>query len=95
MPVEQVPLTKQDKRLPRTDKANTPEFELFAKDVYEHGSNDESFPGSEHIAGGQEQALDLETVKRFGRKLMGILKSTHSHQTIRIKWVRNLALDSN
>lgn len=87
MPTDQIPLTKQDRRLPRTEKADTPEFADFVTRVYRRGYNDENFAGSELIEGGQEQSLDSRTAKELARKLMGLLKASHAHQTVRIKWV--------
>jgi hypothetical protein len=92
---DNIPLSKQSKRLPRTDKADTPEFSAFARRVYALGYNDENFAGSELIEGGQEQPLDTKSVKNVARKLMGLLRVTHPNQKIRIKWVRASHLRSS
>lgn len=93
--LERIPLTRNDKRLDRRKINDSEEFKNYVNRVYECGSEDENFPGSELPDGGQEQPLSRQSAMDFGRQLLRLIEcSSLSHQKkIRIKWVNTFALD--
>jgi hypothetical protein len=80
-----IPILETEKRLHRRRKG-LDVFGEYAKQVYQRGYSNPNNPGSELCDGGQEQPINIKTVRLFSNKLSPYLLSL-TNDVIKIKWV--------
>lgn len=79
-----IPLCDNERRLSRRQTPGDDNFKTFAEEVYMQGYNNRNNSGSVFIAGGQEQPIDIASVRRLAIKIHQLFPQK---EKIKIKWV--------
>ncbi len=83
---QDIPLLRKERRISRTQIGNDT-FGVFSQRVYSEGYDNPDNPGSSSCAGGQEQPISIESVRKLTLQLKKLLET---FPECRIKWVSNL-----